>query len=87
MASVVYVYYYNEWIEGMYIADVRNSSAFSFYFAAENKFFDYSFTFDFGKLLKFAGGDNTNILRAVLFESLPPQNDSFWKAQIYKVLK
>lgn len=80
MASLVYVDNSNVWIEGMHIAAVRNGSATSVYYAAENKICDYSWTFDFGKLLKFTGGDKTNIKRAVLFGSKPPQNDSLWKA-------
>lgn len=79
MAELVYVDNSNIWIEGMHVAAVESGKAKSLQDAITNKICDYDWKYDFGKLLYLAGGDRSNIKRAVLFGSRPPKNDSLWK--------
>lgn len=80
MGSYVYVDNSNVWIEGMHIAAVNAGMASSLSEAQENKICDYTWSYDFGKLLSFAGGKESDIKRAKLFGSKPPLNDSLWNA-------
>ena len=80
MASYVYVDNSNVWIEGMHIAAVKAGLASTLQEAQSKNICDYSWSYDFGKLLSFAGGDSANIKRAKLFGSKPPLNDSLWRA-------
>lgn len=80
MASYVYVDNSNVWIEGMHIAAVKAGMVPTLQEAQTNNICDYSWSYDFGKLLSFAGGDSSQIKRAKLFGSKPPLNDSLWKA-------
>lgn len=80
MASYVYVDNSNVWIEGMHIAAVNAGTASSLQEAQENNICDYSWSYDFGKLLSFAGGNDSEIKRAKLFGSRPPINDSLWRS-------
>ena len=80
MASYVYVDNSNVWIEGMHIAAVNTGKAPSLAEAQKNNICDYSWSYDFGKLLSFAGGSASEIKRAKLFGSKPPLNDSLWNA-------
>ncbi len=79
MANFLYVDNSNVWIEGMHVAAVENGHAPSIWDALENKICDYSWKLDFGKLYEFAGGERSQVGRAVLYGSRPPQNDSLWK--------
>lgn len=80
MANFVYVDNSNVWIEGMHIAAVNAGKAASLNDAQQHNICDHSWSYDFGKLLSFAGGNCSNIKRAKLFGSKPPLNDSLWKA-------
>lgn len=78
MANFLYVDNSNVWIEGMHVAAVENGHAPTIWDAMENKICDYSWKMDFGKLYQFAGGDQKDVGRAVLYGSRPPKNDSLW---------
>lgn len=80
MGSLVYVDNSNIWIEGMHLAAVKSGKAKDLPTALAKNITDYSWKFDFGKLLQFTGGQKKDIKRAVLFGSRPPKNDSLWKA-------
>lgn len=80
MSSFVYVDNSNVWIEGMHVSAVVNGIAPNLWAAQENKICDQSWRVDFGRLLEFAGGDRSEIGRAVLYGSRPPANDSLWNA-------
>ena len=80
MANLLYVDNSNVWIEGMHVAAVQNGLAPNIWDAMQNKICDYSWKIDFGKLFQFAGGNRTDVKRAVLFGSRPPKNDSLWGA-------
>lgn len=80
MSSFVYVDNSNIWIEGMHISAVENGIAPNLYEAQANNICDQSWRVDFGRLLQFAGGDKSEIGRAVLYGSRPPPNDSLWHA-------
>ena len=89
MASFVYVDNSNVWIEGTHIAAVNSGMASSLDDAQARGICDRTWKYDFGKLLAFAGGESSNIKRAVLFGSRPPKNDSLWnaaKAQGFEVV-
>ena len=79
MGSYVYVDKSNVWIEGMHIAAVKAGYASSLDEAQQNNSCA-PWSYDFGKLLSFSGGNAENIKRAVLFGSRPPKNDSLWKS-------
>lgn len=78
MANFLYVDNSNVWIEGMHLAAVKKGMAASIMEAQDKKICDYSWKYDFGKLLQFAGGEKKEIGRAALYGSRPPQNDSLW---------
>lgn len=80
MASYIYVDNSNVWIEGMHIAAVNAGKAASLAEAQQKNICDYSWSYDFGKLLSFAGGKPSDIKREKLFGSKPPLNDSLWNA-------
>ena len=80
MASYVYVDNSNVWIEGMHIAAVNAGYASTLDEAQAENICDNSWCYDFGKLLHFAGGPDSQIARAKLFGSKPPLNDSLWNA-------
>ncbi|PIQ25558.1 NYN domain-containing protein [bacterium (Candidatus Blackallbacteria) CG17_big_fil_post_rev_8_21_14_2_50_48_46] len=80
MANLVYVDNSNVWIEGMHLASVKSGKAKNLSEAIQKNICDYSWKFDFGRLLHFTGGEKTEIKRAVLFGSRPPKNDSLWSA-------
>lgn len=80
MASYVYVDNSNVWIEGMHIAAVNAGYASTLDKAQAENICDSSWCYDFGKLLHFAGGPDSQIARAKLFGSKPPLNDSLWNA-------
>lgn len=79
MPNFLYVDNSNVWIEGMHVAAVKNGHAPSIWDAMDNKICDYSWKLDFGKLYQFAGGERSQVGRAVLYGSRPPTNDSLWE--------
>lgn len=64
----------------MHVSAVKKGMASSVLEAQQRRICDYSWSYDFGKLLSFAGGEKANIKTAYLFGSKPPQNDSLWTA-------
>ena len=78
MASLVYVDNSNLWIEGMHVSAVKKGMAPDVFTAQQTKTCDNSWSYDFGKMLYFAGGEKANIKKAMLFGSRPPKNDSLW---------
>lgn len=80
MANLLYVDNSNVWIEGMHVAAYANGLAPDVWSAVKNRICDLSWKLDFGKLFHFAGGDKSDVRKAALFGSRPPQNDSVWEA-------
>lgn len=80
MANFLYVDNSNVWIEGMHVAAVAHGMAPDIFTAQEYRITDQGWRVDFGKLLQFAGGNRSDIGRAVLYGSRPPPNDSLWVA-------
>jgi hypothetical protein len=80
MANLLYVDNSNVWIAGMYVSAVEKGLAPDVWTASQNKICDYEWKLDFGKLFGFAGGDASEVKRALLFGSRPPKNDSLWTA-------
>lgn len=78
MPNLIYVDNSNVWIEGMHVSAVKNKKASSIYEAQTKKITDKAWSYDFGKLLYFAGGEKVDIKRAILFGSRPPKNDTLW---------
>jgi uncharacterized LabA/DUF88 family protein len=79
MSGLIYVDNSNVWIEGMHVSAVEKRMAVDIVDAQNNHICDRSWSYDFGKLLYFAGGKKEDIKKAVLFGSRPPRNDSLWK--------
>jgi uncharacterized LabA/DUF88 family protein len=75
MANFLYVDNSNLWIEGMHVAAVKAGTAPDIWTAQKYRMCE-KWSYDFGKLMEFAGGDD--IGRAVLYGSRPPPNDSLW---------
>ena len=78
MANYLYVDNSNVWIEGMRVSAVQHGMAPDIWTATEHKILDYGWKIDFGRLFEFAGGDRSEVGRAVLYGSRPPKNDSLW---------
>jgi uncharacterized LabA/DUF88 family protein len=78
MANFLYVDNSNIWIEGMHVSAVAKGMAPDIWGAQQQRICDTSWSYDFGKLLTFAGGDRKEVGRAVLFGSRPPANDTLW---------
>ena len=76
--NYLYVDNSNVWIEGMYVAAVQRGLAPDVWAAHDAKVSDHSWKVDFGRLQEFAGGQQSEIGRAVLYGSRPPANDSLW---------
>lgn len=79
MANLLYVDNSNVWIEGMHVAAVASGLAPDIWSAQNHKICDTSWSFDFGRMFEFAGGEKSDVKRAVLFGSRPPKNDSLWE--------
>lgn len=79
MANLVYIDNSNLWIEGMHVSAVKKRMAVDIWDAQENHICDREWSYDFGKMLFFAGGEKINIKKARLFGSRPPQNDTLWQ--------
>ena len=73
----IYVDNSNFWIEGSRFSAVKKGMAKDLREASENGILDKSWRFDFGRLLEFS---STNIGKAVLFGSKPPETDSIWNS-------
>lgn len=78
MANFLYVDNSNVWIEGMRVSAVQSGMAPDIWTATEHKILDFGWKIDFGRLFEFAGGDKSDVGRAVLYGSRPPKNDSLW---------
>jgi hypothetical protein len=76
--NFLYVDNSNVWIEGMHVSAVQNGLAPDIWSAQTSKIVDPSWNLDFGRLFDFAGGQASEVGRAVLFGSRPPPNDSMW---------
>jgi uncharacterized LabA/DUF88 family protein len=79
MMNYLYVDNSNVWIEGMHVAAVQRGLVPDIWTAMEQKVCDNSWKIDFGKLYEFAGGQRSEVGRAVLYGSRPPPNDSVWE--------
>lgn len=75
--AFVYVDNSNLWIEGSRLSAVKKGKAKSLREASDKGVLDKSWRFDFGRLLEFS---STNIQKAVLFGSKPPETDSIWNS-------
>jgi len=76
--NFLYVDNSNVWIEGMHVSAVRTGLAPDIWAAQKERICDYGWKLDFGRLYEFAGGQASEVARAVLFGSRPPPNDSLW---------
>ena len=79
MANFLYVDNSNVWIEGMHLKAVAVAAAPDIW-TAHRQHITERWSMDFGRLLEFAGGERSDIGRAVLYGSRPPPNDSLWKS-------
>lgn len=79
MGNFLYVDNSNVWIEGMHVAAVASGAAPDIW-AAQRLRITERFVIDFGKLREFAGGETSGVVRAVLYGSRPPPNDSLWRS-------
>ena len=79
MSNFLYVDNSNVWIEGMHVSAVKRGIAPDIWAAQQERITDPDWKMDFGKLYEFAGGQSTEVGRAVLFGSRPPPNDSLWE--------
>ena len=81
MSYFVFVDNSNVWIEGKFVAGVKNGWAANIFEAHQKRAQDDSWRIDFGKLLAFVTDNHTaDVKRAILYGSKPPENDSLWKA-------
>jgi len=78
--NYLYVDNSNIAIEAMHMSAVAKGLAASITEAQQKDITDRSYKLDFGRLLEFAGGEKSQIGRAVLYGSRPPPNDSVWNA-------
>ena len=67
VATFLYVDNSNVWIEGMHVSAVARGLAPEIWTAQDQKICDYSWKIDFGRLYEFAGGQASEVARAVLF--------------------
>lgn len=76
----IYIDNSNVFIEGKRTSAVRKGFAYDIYQAMERGIFDPTYRIDFGKLHKFVSGNGgSDIAKAILFGSRPPENDSLWR--------
>lgn len=78
MANYLYVDNSNVWIEGMHVSAVAHAMVPDICAAQQSDVCDRDWRMDFGRLYEFAGGDASDVGRAVLYGSRPPENDSLW---------
>ena len=79
MANFLYIDNSNVWIEGMHVAAVEEGLAPDIWTAHDRRI-TARWRVDFGRLFEFAGGQTSDVGRAVLYGSKPPPNDSLWDA-------
>ena len=77
--NFLYVDNSNVWIEGMHVSAVQVGLAPDIWTAQNEKICHYDWKIDFGRLYEFAGGQASEVGRAVLFGSRPPPNDTLWE--------
>ena len=75
--AFIYVDNSNFWIEGSRLSAVKKGMAKNLREASDNGVLDKSWRFDFGRLLEFS---SSNIQKAVLFGSRPPETDTIWNS-------
>lgn len=63
----------------MQVAAVQRGMAPDIWTAQDQRICDGSWKMDFGRLFEFAGGDSSEVGRAVLYGSRPPPNDALWE--------
>lgn len=64
----------------MHVAAAKRGLAPDVWTAVQAKVCDYTWKIDFGKLFQFTGGYRSDVKKAALFGSRPPNNDSLWTA-------
>src|SRR5688500_17194391 len=62
----------------MHVSAAAQGKALDIWAALNYRICDYDWKIDFGKLYEFAGGQSSEVGRAVLYGSRPPANDSLW---------
>ncbi len=77
--NFLYVDNSNVWIEGMHVSAVQVGLAPDIWTAQNANMCDHDWKIDFGRLYGFAGGQTSEVGRAVLFGSRPPPNDTLWE--------
>ena len=77
--NFLYVDNSNVWIEGMHVSAVQIGLAPDIWTAQNANMCDHDWKIDFGRLYGFAGGQTSEVGRAVLFGSRPPPNDTLWE--------
>jgi len=79
MGEYVYVDNSNLFIEGQRVSAVVNGFETTIEEALRYQTLDPAYRMDFGKIFEFvAGARNSNLKRAVLFGSRPPEHDQLW---------
>ena len=74
MSYFVFVDNSNVWIEGKFVAGVKNGWAANIFEAHQKRAQDDSWRIDFGKLLAFVTDNHTaDVKRAILYGSKPPE--------------
>lgn len=84
MANYLYVDNSNVWIEGMHVAAAQRGLVANLEDAQRLRTCDYKWKIDFGRLYEFAGGDASEVGKAVLYGSRPPRNDGLWEVAARK---
>jgi hypothetical protein len=67
MTNVLYVDNSNAWIEGMHVSAVKNQMVPDIWTAQQERICDLSWKIDFGRLFEFAGGEQQEVKKAMLF--------------------
>ena len=81
MGKYIYVDNSNVWIEGKYHSAVEKGMIAEISEAHENKICDMGWAYDFQKLKEIVcDGNLSDVKRAVLYGSCPPENKSLWNA-------
>ncbi|MXZ71120.1 MAG: NYN domain-containing protein [Acidobacteria bacterium] len=80
MSNYLYVDNSNVLIEGRRVAAVTRGLAPDIGTAMRENILDPTWSYDFGRLLEFAGGNSAEVGGAFLYGSRPPPRDSLWAA-------
>lgn len=78
--NYLYVDNSNVLIEGKRVAAVQRGLAPNIRTAMRDDILDPTWSYDFGRLLEFAGGTDAEVGGAFLYGSRPPPRDSLWAA-------